>query len=39
MASLIIEVPDELASSLEGIAAAQHRTVQDLASPERFGCR
>ena len=31
MANLIIEVPDDLARSLEGIAAAQHKTVQQLA--------
>jgi hypothetical protein len=30
MANLIIEVPDDLARSLEGIAAAQHKTIQDL---------
>jgi hypothetical protein len=31
MANLIIEVPDELARSLEGIAAAQHKSIQQLA--------
>jgi hypothetical protein len=31
MANLIIEVPDDLAHTLEGIAAAQHTTVQQLA--------
>lgn len=31
MANLNIEVPDELARSLEGIAAAQRKTVQQLA--------
>lgn len=31
MANLIIEVPDDLARSLEGIAAAQHKSVQQLA--------
>jgi hypothetical protein len=31
MANLIIEVTDDLARSLEGIAAAQHRSIQDLA--------
>jgi len=31
MANLIIEMPDDLARSLEGIAAAQHRTVRELA--------
>lgn len=31
MATLTIEVPDELARSLEGMAAAQHKSVQQLA--------
>jgi hypothetical protein len=31
MAKLIIEVPDELVRSLEGIAAAQRKSVQQLA--------
>lgn len=31
MANLIIEAPDDLVRSLEGIAAAQHTTVQELA--------
>ena len=31
MASLTIEVPDDLARSLEGLAAAQQKTVQQLA--------
>ena len=31
MANLLIEMPDDLARSLEGIAAAQHKTVQQLA--------
>jgi hypothetical protein len=31
MANLIIEVPDDLARSLEGIAAAQHKSIQQLA--------
>lgn len=31
MAHLIINVPDELARSLEGIAAAQHVSVEQLA--------
>jgi len=31
MANLIIEMPDELARGLEGIAAAQHKSVQQLA--------
>jgi len=31
MAHLIIEVTDDLARSLEGIAAAQHKSIQDLA--------
>jgi hypothetical protein len=31
MVNLIIEVPDELARSLEGIAAAQHKSIQQLA--------
>ena len=31
MANLIIEMPDDLARSLEGIAAAQHKSVQQLA--------
>jgi hypothetical protein len=31
MANLIIEMPDDLARSLEGIAAAQHKTLQELA--------
>lgn len=31
MANLTIEVPDELARILEGIAAAQHKSVQQLA--------
>ena len=31
MANLIIEVPDELARGLEGIAAAQHKSIQQLA--------
>jgi len=30
MANLIIEVPDDLARSLEGIAAAQHKSIQQL---------
>jgi hypothetical protein len=29
--NLIIEVPDELARSLEGIAATQHKSIQQLA--------
>jgi hypothetical protein len=29
--NLIIEMPDDLARSLEGIAASQHKTVQQLA--------
>jgi hypothetical protein len=31
MANLIIEVTDDLARSLEGIAAAQHKSIQELA--------
>ena len=31
MANLIIELPDDLALSLEGIAAAQHKSIQQLA--------
>lgn len=31
MANLTIEMPDDLARSLEGIAAAEHKTVQELA--------
>ena len=31
MANLIIEMPDELARELEGIAAAQRKSVQQLA--------
>lgn len=31
MANLIVEMPDDLARSLEEIAAAQHKTVQQLA--------
>jgi hypothetical protein len=31
MANLIIEVPDDLVRSLEGIAAAQRKSVQQLA--------
>jgi hypothetical protein len=31
MANLNIEVPEDLARSLEGIAAAQHKSVQQLA--------
>jgi len=31
MASLTIEVPDDVVRSLEGIAATQHRSVQQLA--------
>ena len=31
MADLIIEVPDELVRSLEGIAAAQRKSIQQLA--------
>ena len=31
MANLIIEVPDDLARSLEGIAAAQKKSVEQLA--------
>jgi hypothetical protein len=31
MANLTIEMPDDLAPSLEGIAAAQRKTVQQLA--------
>jgi len=31
MANLIIEVTDDLARSLEEIAAAQHKSIQDLA--------
>ena len=31
MANLIIEMPDELARGLEGVAAAQRKTVQQLA--------
>lgn len=30
MANLTIEMPDDLARSLEGIAAAQHKTVEQL---------
>ena len=31
MANLLIEMPDDLARSLDEIAAAQHKTVQELA--------
>lgn len=31
MANLIIEMPDELARGLEGVAAARHKSVQELA--------
>ena len=31
MPNVIIEVPDDLARSLEGIAAAQHMSIQQLA--------
>ena len=31
MANLIIELPDNLARSLEGIAASRHKSVQQLA--------
>ena len=31
MANLNIEVPDDLVRSLEGIAAAQHKSIQQLA--------
>ena len=31
MANLNIEMPDDLARSLEGIASVQHKTVQELA--------
>ena len=31
MTNLIIGMPDDIARSLEGIAAAQHKTVQELA--------
>ena len=31
MANLIIELPDDLALSLEGIAASQHKSIQQLA--------
>ena len=31
MPSFLIEIPDDLARSLEGIAAAQHKTVQQIA--------
>ena len=31
MANLSIEMPDDLASSLEGMAAAQHKSVQEIA--------
>jgi hypothetical protein len=31
MANLIIEMPDDLARRLEGIAAAQHKSIQQLA--------
>ena len=31
MTNLIIEVPDDLADSLEGIAAAQNKSIQQLA--------
>ncbi len=31
MANLIIEMPDDLARSLEGIAAARRKTIQQLA--------
>ena len=31
MANLNIEMPDDLARSLEGIAAARHKSVQELA--------
>ena len=33
MANLIIEMPDDLARSLEGIAAAQHKTNHRAGSP------
>jgi hypothetical protein len=31
MANLTIEMPDDLARSLEGLAATQHKTIQELA--------
>jgi hypothetical protein len=31
MANLIIEAPDDLTRNLEGIAAAQHKSIQQLA--------
>jgi hypothetical protein len=31
MANLIIEMPDDLVRSLEGIATAQHKSIQQLA--------
>jgi hypothetical protein len=31
MANLIIEMPDDLARSLEGIASARHKSIQQLA--------
>jgi hypothetical protein len=31
MANLIIELPDDLVHSLEGIAASQHKSIQQLA--------
>ena len=31
MANLIIEMPDDLVRSLEGLAAAEHKTVEQLA--------
>ena len=30
MANLVIEMPDDLVSRLEGIAAAEHKTIQEL---------
>jgi hypothetical protein len=36
MANLRIEMPDDLARRLEGIAAAQHRSVQELANRSPF---
>ena len=31
MTNLMLEIPDELARSLEGIATAQHKSLQELA--------
>jgi hypothetical protein len=31
MANLIIEMPDYLAHNIEGIAASQHKTIEQLA--------